>query len=153
MKIEVSEKTASFLSQLASRINTQNNHGTASPYYFVVRGTKDKIVPEWSNDNLRYYIDEQVFTEKELEEYCKENECDLEETKGKCLRGAYEEYDEYDNVFLTQEGYDEHIRLNGHNYRNYKNFGFYVKHAFRNPEMASLIEAIKEIGTTLQEST
>lgn len=152
MKVEVSEKTAAYLKQLADRMSTQNNRGTADPYYFVIRCIKDRIVPEWSNDNLRYCLDGEVFTEEELEGYCTENECDLEETKEKCLRGAIEEDEEYDNVFLTMEGYEEHMRLNKHNYRHYKRVDSYVKHAFRNPEMASLIDAIKELGVALKES-
>jgi hypothetical protein len=53
-------------------------------------------------------------------------------------------------VFLTEEGYNEHMKLNSHNYRHWKSYQFYVLHAFRNPEMAGLIEAIKEIGQQLK---
>lgn len=62
-----------------------------------------------------------------------------------------EKYDEEDNVFLTEEGYKEHVRLNGHNLGRKGEYCSYVKHAFRNPEMENLLLAIaavtgKELG-------
>jgi hypothetical protein len=56
-----------------------------------------------------------------------------------------EEYGEHDvihesNVFLTEKGYREHVELNGHNIQGHSN---YLKHAFRNPEMASLVKIIR----------
>lgn len=62
-----------------------------------------------------------------------------------------EKYDEEDNVFLTEEGFKEHVRLNGHNLGRHGEYYSYVKHAFRNPEMENLLLAIaavtdKELG-------
>lgn len=45
--------------------------------------------------------------------------------------------------FLTKEGYDRHVRMNGHNYR--KAPRPYVHHGFRNPELADLLEAVGAI--------
>ncbi len=50
-----------------------------------------------------------------------------------------------ENVFFTFKDYEEHIRLNSHNYQKVHS---YVKHAFRNPEMKSLLEAIMAFADT-----
>jgi len=56
-----------------------------------------------------------------------------------------EEYYDEDNVFFTQEAYEEHVRLNGHNLGRRGEYHSYVKHAFRNPEMQKLFEAIAAV--------
>lgn len=61
-------------------------------------------------------------------------------------RYVEEMYFEENNAFLTEEGYNEHMTLNGHNVKRMGKHHTYLKHAFRNPEMDSLFRAIKEIG-------
>jgi len=57
-----------------------------------------------------------------------------------------EEYYTEDNVFFTQEAYEEHVRLNGHNLgKRGVDYHSYVKHAFRNPEMEKLFTAIAAV--------
>jgi hypothetical protein len=46
--------------------------------------------------------------------------------------------------FLTRAGYDQHVRLNRHNYR--KEIRPYVRHAFRNPEIEQVIGWLIELA-------
>jgi hypothetical protein len=50
-----------------------------------------------------------------------------------------EKYHDEDNMFLTEEGYNEHLRLNRHNLIDPHN---YIKCAWRNPEIADLFRAL-----------
>ena len=151
MNIELSDKTAAFLTELVRRLDTQSNHGTADPYYYTVRCTKDRAVPHGCGDGEdHYHYDGTTFTEEELKNFCEENDENFETMKDRCDKFSMEEVNEYENVFLTEEGYNEHMKLNSHNYRHWKSYQFYVLHAFRNPEMTGLIEAVKEIGQQLK---
>lgn len=54
-----------------------------------------------------------------------------------------EQYFTEENVFFTEEGYEDHVRLNGHNLgKRGRDYHSYVKHAFRNPELNNLFQAI-----------
>lgn len=46
--------------------------------------------------------------------------------------------------FLTHEGYEDHLRLNKHNYR--KGYRKWIHHAFRNPEMTQVYEWLAELA-------
>jgi hypothetical protein len=51
------------------------------------------------------------------------------------------------NVFFTERGYNQHMELNGHNYRHGTEKAYsYVKHAFRNPEIENIFKALKDIS-------
>lgn len=149
MDIKITEKTATFIRELAHRMETQHSRSTRSPYYYTVELVEDRIAPEWSGTDVVYHYCDRSFTEKELEEHCKENEIDLDEAKGMSLSGCREEVHTFENVFLTEEGYNKHMELNGHNYRRYKCVGSYVHYAERNPEIASLLDSIREIATAI----
>jgi hypothetical protein len=49
-----------------------------------------------------------------------------------------------ENFFLTEDGYDQYIRLNGHNLE--KPFHPYVSYAGNNPELENVISAIHEVA-------
>lgn len=150
MNITISDKTADFLAKFSALLEAQNNQGTAPPFFYVVRGTKKIAAPAGQTGDTRYYYQDASFTEAELEKYCQENGEDYEHVKAICASYDLQEIDEHVNVFFTIEGYQEHIKLNGHNYRHYESYGPYLLHAFRNPEIASLLEAIKEVGRELR---
>jgi hypothetical protein len=69
---------------------------------------------------------------KEELEKIKGNWEELEEIE---LEAYWEDY----NVFFTEEGYRQHIAQNKHNLPEHHS---YIYHAFRNPEIAGLLEAI-----------
>jgi len=56
-----------------------------------------------------------------------------------------EEYFEEENIFFTEEGYQEHVRLNGHNLGRKGEYHSYVRHAFRNPEISDLLKAVAAV--------
>lgn len=54
------------------------------------------------------------------------------------------------NFFLTNKGYEEHIKINGHNLKKPQSYGI---HLFRNKEMAQVIEVIHAIAEQLSSNT
>lgn len=50
-------------------------------------------------------------------------------------------YEDTVNVFLTDQGYKDHLKINGHNIGKHDTFGI---HAFRNKEIESLYNLIDE---------
>lgn len=148
--IIISDKSAEFLIELNRRLNTQDNRATADPYYFTVRCVSEVPVPDGFTDDIRYVHDGTPFTETELKQYCEDNELDFDSFKDKrCDKYCVRDVAEFKNFFFTEEGYNEHMRLNGHNYGHYKEVNSYVDHAFRNPEIESLLEVIREISKSL----
>jgi quinol monooxygenase YgiN len=151
--VTISDEAAAFLAKLAENIETQDARCTAAPYYFVVRCIKEISAPEGSTGETRYYDRSGgcSYTEEELRAQCKEDDEDFDDyVLSTCDKYDLQEIEEYENVFLTYEGYKQHMALNGHNYRHFKAADSYVKHAFRNPEMKLLVEAVKEIGVALK---
>jgi hypothetical protein len=156
MKIDLTEETVSFLKELAKEIKSQNNRGTASPYFYVVRNEDEIAIPAESTDEKKYYHHEwcESYTKEELIDAVRE--CHYDDT----LLSDEFDFDDYvrkhcseygvgykyvdENTFLTEKAYKEHMKLNGHNYRNYKNTYSYLKHASINPEMEKLLKAIME---------
>lgn len=57
----------------------------------------------------------------------------------------------FDNVFLTYEGYKDHMKVNRHNYRYYpKKSVSYVKYATRNAELEGVLDVLKSIGKQVE---
>jgi|GEM_PF-2010528 len=153
--LSVEDKTAEFLITLAKRISKQDSHGTAEPYYYTVRCDREIAVHDGATGEVRYFDNNAAcsYTEPELRTFCSENSYDVDEYVSEhCSKYDVDTIDVDENVFLTLDGYEEHMKLNEHNYRHYKDHRPYIQHAFRNPEMGSLIMAIKEIGNDLARS-
>lgn len=151
--VTISDEAAAFLAKLAETMVTQDNRCSAAPYYFVVRCVKELAAPVGQTGVVRYFDRQQCesYTEEELREQCKENGEDFDDyVFGSCEKYDLQEVEEFENVFFTFDGYKEHMALYGHNYRHFKSVDSYVKHARMNPEMASLVGAIKEIGGALK---
>lgn len=148
VSVEISKSSLEFLKDLMSKVNTQDNRSTASPYYYVVRGVKKLTAADDRGCGFEYFDSDacESFTEDQLKQYCEENDIDFEEHKERCEKFNVQEVDEYVNVFFTYDGYKKHIELNGHNYRHFERFDSYVMHAFRNPEISQLMEVLGEIS-------
>lgn len=153
--MENKEQALEFLSKLIERINTQDNHGTALPYFYIVKTKKWRVAhPEFYGSDTKQVFtdvqsgDYQQFDSKEeaikhLVEHCDIEASEAEEVFERDFEEfTMERYEEEDNVFLTEEGYKEHVRLNGHNLSRKGEYNFYIKHAWRNPEMADLLKAV-----------
>lgn len=168
--VTMRKEDVEFLRDLAREIKTQDNRATADPYFYVVRTIEHLPAPDgygertvWVDfsDDPRVYLSKEEFYDdyrhdnypiSELEEAKTEEEKSAIIQKFEAEREeaweSLEEQEEHDvireaNVFFTQRAYEEHMRLNGHNYhwRDEKPYS-YVKHAFRNPEIKRLLEII-----------
>lgn len=149
------EEAAVFLKDLIQRMNAQDNRATATPYYFVVRTEKWRVAHDEYNSGETRQVrvdfegDPTTFHSKEefakwaREYYDGDPEKDIDTLWDKLEEFTEEKYYEDENVFFTKEAYDEHVRLNGHNLgKRGRDFYSYVKHAFRNPELVKMFEAI-----------
>jgi hypothetical protein len=67
---------------------------------------------------------------------------DAEKERKNIWRAEGEHYWDTEQAFLTKEGLNRHIEQNRHNLRSPRD---YVVHAFRNPEMKELYDAIRTI--------
>jgi len=146
MQIDIKDETFKFLQDLMERYTTQDNRGTANPYYFTVNTTKEMSAPAGTTDKEKYYYDGCTFTEDELKEYCRTYAVDFDMAKSEATPYCVQEVEEYHNFFLTKEGYEKHMELNGHNYRHFKGSPrSYIMYANRNPELNNLLKALCEI--------
>ena len=160
--VTLSEETAKFLHTLFCRMESTDRRCTADPFFIQVRSKKIVGVPDDCGICKRYFSPSQAESysfedvTSQWAELCEDNPDHGFEDFDEFLRKNFQEYDydygyEEDNVFLTIDGYNEHMKLNGHNYRHYCESFSYVKHAFRNPEMDGLIKSIREIGGALKD--
>lgn len=153
--IDVSDEDLQFLRELAHELRTQNNCGTAAPYFYVVRTWKELVAPpgygdrevvvDYNGGDARVFVDEKG-AKTELTELLKDDE--LEEALERLEHFGMHKVEESRNVFFTRKGYDEHMRLNDHNYggTTCQDPHPYVEHAFRNPEIRRLLEVIQRLG-------
>ena len=148
-QVTLTQESADFLRELANKMKTQDNRCTAKPYFYTVRSLKDVAVPDGDGDGVSYFDNTGCcsMTEQEMKDYCRERGEDFDDYVAKhCVRyGTKEDYED-ENVFLTEAGYEQHMELNGHNYRHLKRSFSYLHHAFRNPEMESLWKALLEFA-------
>lgn len=168
--ILISDELYKKLKYLSNEIKTQDNRGTASPYFYQVMEKKtdscweensDKVI--WFHINGKYEV-ENVFDE--MVTFLKENGKD-------CLNGwedaisqwNLDEIDEYDlenmfeylgfykvpiktvykfsNAFLTEKSILQHIESNKHQYENPTS---YLQYGYRNPDLETIFEFLKIIN-------
>lgn len=127
---------------LKGRIEANDNRGTAEPYLLLLQEKrtyigheeyghhgKIKYVEQYTGDYVTADTKEEL--EKEILSWFDEDEKpDLKKYNIKRFWEGY--YWETTNVFLTDQGYQDHLKLNKHNLKEHRTFGI---HAFRNPEM------------------
>lgn len=158
MKIELPDDVVKFMTELAREIKSQDNRATGSPYFYVVQSKDEMVAPDGYGDgDTKYYCsdrNEAHTKEKWAEIIAEENEeaerpIDIDTfIIEECQAFGTHYIEREENVFLTEKGFDEHMRQNGHNYRHLKETHSYVKHAFRNPEMVGLLNAIMAFENT-----
>ena len=148
------------LKEFIKKIDTQDTRCTAKPYFYVIRTEKWRVAhgEYHSGKTKQVWVDttgEDDYREwKSPKEYgadlirncgysAKEARAAIEHGLQEFTMEAY--YDD-DNVFFTEEGYNEHVRLNGHNLGlRDRDYYSYVKHAFRNPELEGLFRALRTV--------
>ncbi len=155
-----------FLTNLANELRTQDRRATAKPVIFQVfeRERVWCIDPRYADD-LGLLISDDAVECLTLED-AKEQLADYDEIPTETLDGlasledieafcdrrgirctltGYQEREVLSNAFLTLSGYEEHMALNGHNYRH--GASSYVTHATRNPQLARLLEIVEKFAT------
>jgi len=136
--------------ELKDRLLSNDNRATAKPYLLLLQekrtyiahdeydcgGVEDKFVEHYTGD---YHTTD---TKKEMINFFIDNGYELTSKILKNIK-AYREgyYWETENVFLTDKGYEDHKKVNGHNLRKHRTYGI---HAFRNKEIRSLFNLIDE---------
>lgn len=151
--ISISDKIADFIAKLAKTIETQDNRSTATPIYFTVRKFVDVVCLDGCGDKNAYYdrFDAESYTEESAKDRAKDLEMDFEDyVEKRCTAYETKEEEQYEGFFLTLDGYEEHVRLNGHNI-SCNRFDSYVDHVYRNPEIEGVIDSINEIASALRE--
>lgn len=138
------------LKQFVNRLDTQENRVTAAPVQFLLQ-VERTIWGEslFHIDLVRFglpnydYFDYE--TENDLLNALKENGWsveDIEKEKKNIVRYEGTNYWETQQCFLTEHGVERHISMNKHNLGKHRD---YVIHAFRNPELQELYDAIREV--------
>lgn len=165
--INVTDEQYEFLMNLSKELNTQDNRGTAKPYFFQVRETKEVPAHKGSGEEILYHSDYEVElrTDDDKFEWIKENkhcfigteyeneahevdnyttvwELDSMLEELGFVKFNVENQHVYINAFLTSKACDEHIRINKHNLKEPVNF---LSHAFRNPELEQLLNILSEL--------
>lgn len=149
--IEVSDEMYDFLIDVAKKIKTQDNRGTAKPYFFQVQTKEQVAVPEGCGIEAWFYDDFTIETDDEINEKISDlKNVSIEEVKSMkdyekelILEEAgyhkinYDYKNEYYNCFFTEDACENHIQANKHNYNQPKS---YLNHAFRNHEMKKIFE-------------
>lgn len=149
------DQAKSFLKDLIHRMNTQDNRSTAAPYFYVVRrvkwrltqhgygvGTTRTVRVDFNGDPTTFHSKEE-FVQWAKNYYDGDPDKNIESLWEELEEFTEERYFEDENVFFTEDAYQEHVRLNGHNLeRGCSEYYSYVKHAFRNPELSKMFEAI-----------
>jgi len=161
MQVELPDEVVVFMKELAKEIKGQDNRATASPYYYIVQGQKQVLAPAgYGDDDIHYYNSEwsEGHSREDwapiLRQHDEENgkTTDLDKFIESCEEFGMHDVDVEENVFLTFKGYEQHMKMNSHNYRHLKDVHSYVKFAYRNPEMENLLKAIMafaEMKTTI----
>jgi len=145
------DEAKAWLADFMLRIETQDNRGTAKPIQFLLQTKREYAVhaehssysvntyrhPVMEDRGCNTYADAVRF----LESYGFKG-LELEREKEEIEKVSIGHYWDTTQSFLTENGMNQHIELNGHNLGEYRSF---VIHSFRNPELKELFNAIMEL--------
>lgn len=128
----------------------QDNRCTADPI-FCVQVMDRHPVPDGHSDLTGYYDAneaENYYPDRSPEEWGK---LDALESAGDDLPDGVESFNyverwETKTVCFTENGCHEHLRVNGHNYREYFGTRIYVESFWRNEEMMAIREFLMEFA-------
>lgn len=133
------------LKAIGERIRTQDNLCTMDPM-FCVQGRRRiyGMDPQWTDDAVWVDISDGAMP------------CDApadEVETDTIIKTGYIDVWETLMVAFTRKGCDEHLELNGHNYRRYDEVRIYVESFRRCPEMIVIRKFLMEqtAGTTRKE--
>lgn len=131
--------------ELKERISNNDNRCTASPYLLLLR-RKVKVSSCSDSDNFEYVENlsgdyQSSHSKEELKKDLLESGYSSFEINkfGSITKWHYQYVFDTENVFLTDEGYKDHLNINAHNLGEHDTYGI---HAFRNKEISSLLNLI-----------
>lgn len=145
------DEAIEWMKAFIKEVDTQDNRATANPIQFLLQVKQEYVAhpeynwrvervwrhPEMEGRSSESY-DEVV---RWLSDYGYEGE-KLEKEKENIEELQMGHYWETNQMFFTEKGVKQHLELNRHNLGDYRD---YVVHAFRNPEMKELFNAIRAV--------
>jgi hypothetical protein len=136
------EHAVKFVSDFITRIDTDDNAGTAAPILHVLQEHQETITEDTSDRSrtayTSYHLDYEIY---DTEDEARDALAEIGSSEDPDEIGVREEWVDR-NWFFTREGAERHLALNSYNYSKTR---IYTKHAFRNPEMEELFAALRGI--------
>lgn len=137
-----------FLTEMA----TQDNRATASPFYYVIRSKRYRLVPRDHGDKSVFVYDgEQYDSEKELRAIFGDDKEEADDAVLEAEEFGLEGYWEEHGMFLTESDAKAHLEVNHYHYSN--DAHTYVKHCWRAPQMKAFFEALNRHFNIAREET
>ncbi len=131
------------LLEIGELVRTQDNAGTHNPMFCVqVRKRMYGMDPTYCSEPV--WIDTEDGAREIDKPIGEEQEKEYEENEFYQETG-YFDYWETVAVAFTRSGCEDHLRLNGHNYRHYEETRIYVESWHRNPEMVAVYDFLRKL--------
>lgn len=147
------DEALNWIKTFLTEIDSQDNRITAKPIQFLLQTRREYVAHDEYNHQTETVFHHHSFeghSSKTYDEavarlidYGYEGD-ELEKEKQDIEEFQMGHYWETSQAFLTEAGLKRHIEINGHNLRNTRD---YVVHAFRNPEMRELFDALRAVAT------
>lgn len=145
------EQALSWIREFIHTIDTQDNRITAGPIQFLLQQKREYVAHDEYNHQTetiyRHHDMESTSckTYEEAVQWLKEygyKDDKLEKEIEHIEKFEMGHYWETSQSFMTEQGVKRHLELNRHNLGDHRD---YVVHAFRNPEMRELFEALRAL--------
>lgn len=154
------EQDKEFVREVINKMNTQDNRGTAMPYFYQIRDYEKVTAPDddyegylWIHDVEETGLDDESTWDEKFE-YLQEHMDDdfhvtedmeldplLEELE--CTKWYYQEIEVFKGLFFTEEAAKIHLKLNYYHYSHKADT--YVSHAWKSPEVKQFFEAVARL--------
>lgn len=152
--MKTKEEALVWVRNFLNDVDTQDNAGTAQPLQVLLQVKREYVAHEEYNHRTEivYHHPEMegrsasshVEAIQWLKDYGYEGK-ELQKEIGNIEEFHMGHYWDTEQMFFTHSGYKRHMDLNIHNYRGDKAVRPYVVHAFRNPEMREMVQALRII--------
>lgn len=158
-KMKSKTEAINWIRNFLNDIDAQDNRCTAKPIIFLLQ-TKSEYVahPQYYGSGARTVYRHPMMEENSLDSVSEVKKWVNEFFEGRTDKQLQDEYEKIEElqighhwdtqeVCFTEKGIQRHLALNKHNYRDCRDF---VIHAFRNPEISELFEALRLIVSNVE---